>query len=230
MDKKRHIFTKEQELFIKNNHAKYSEKELLKKFNKKFDSQITLSSLRTKKNKIGATNKINVAPVYSITKKQEKFLINNYKDKSNQDLTNLFNKKFNTNLNIFQIKHLKKKLGITQNRGNRGKPLYSERTNFDGYVEIKIKNNKTNKWQNYVLKSHYIWEQRFGKIPKDCNIIYLDGNKKNLNIKNLALVKNSELVYINHNMPFSNNKDINKTAVMIAKLMAKSKELKKEVI
>lgn len=231
MKTKRHIFTQEQDNFIKSNFNKYSTNELLSKFNKKFNTNITWSSIRSRKNKIGAVNKINVKPLFSISKEEQTYLLDNYKYKSIQELTNLFNKRFNKGLSTTQIQHLKKKLGITNGRGNRQKPLFSERTDGDGYIILKVRDKQHKGYdKNYILKSHYIWEKHYGKIPKGYNLIYLDGNKKNCCIENLALVKNSELVYINHNMKLSKHKDINETSLLIAKLMEKTKEKAKQVI
>lgn len=231
MKTKKHIFTQEQDNFIKSNFNKYSTNELLSKFNNKFNTNITWSSIRSRKNKIGAVNKINVKPVISISKEEQAYLLGNYKYKTIQELTNLFNKRFNKELSTTQIQHLKKKLGITNGRGNCQKPLLSERTDSEGYILLKVRDKQHKGYdKNYILKSHYIWEKQYGKIPKGYNLIYLDGNKKNCYIENLALVKNSELVYINHNMKLSKYKDINETSIMIAKMMAKIKEKRQEIL
>lgn len=227
---KKHIFSKDQETFIRKNYNLYSSEELKNVFNKMFDCNLTYSSIRSKKQKLGLNKKIKVVPIYNISKKEEIFLITNYKDLSNEELTLKFNSTFNKNLTIYQIKHLKKKLKITEKGKGRRVPLYHERRNHDGYTIIKIKDSKNKYYKNYVLKSHYIWEQHYGEIPKGYNLIYLDGNKNNCNIDNLVLIKNSELVYINHNMKLSKHKDINETSLLIAKLMGKTKEKAKQVI
>lgn len=55
---------------------------------------------------------------------------------------------------------------------------------------IKVADNVYDTRKNYMLYSHYIWEQHFGKIPDGWMIIHKDGNCLNDDISNLCLVKN----------------------------------------
>jgi len=61
-----------------------------------------------------------------------------------------------------------------------------ERITKDGYVEVRIKKGK------YVLKHRKVWEEVNGKIPKDCIVVFLDGNKLNTNIENLEMITMAE--------------------------------------
>lgn len=93
----------------------------------------------------------------------------------------------------------------------------SERITVDGFIEIKIAN--PNKW---VTKARLIYEKHHGKIPKNHVIIYLDGNKQNLEIDNLIAISRKEHLILNHNNLRYNNKEVTETSVNLAKLMSKA--------
>ncbi len=99
----------------------------------------------------------------------------------------------------------------------------SERITKDGYIEIKIK--EPNKWQ---LKHRYIYEKKYGKIPKGYNLIFLDGNRKNIDLSNLKLVSKSEDLIMNKNKLFTTDKNITNTGSLIAKVIDKGNKLKNE--
>ena len=67
------------------------------------------------------------------------------------------------------------------------KPVGSERTNADGYVEIKVAD--PGKWS---LKHRVLWEKEYGPIPKGYNVQFKDGNRKNVCLENLYLISRSE--------------------------------------
>lgn len=99
----------------------------------------------------------------------------------------------------------------------------SERINVDGYIEIKVA--EPNKWD---LKHRVIYREHYGKIPKDHKIIFLDGNKLNLDINNLKAVSNAEELIMNRNKLFSTDKDITNTGAILAKVIDKGHKLKNE--
>jgi hypothetical protein len=77
------------------------------------------------------------------------------------------------------------------NRPSNWKPLGTERTNKDGYIEIKTKEPKT--WK---FKQRVIWEKENGSVKKGHIIIFLDGDKENSDIANLYQISravNSQL-------------------------------------
>lgn len=93
----------------------------------------------------------------------------------------------------------------------------SERITVDGFVEIKVA--EPNKWKS---KARIIYEQKFGKIPKGYIIIYLDGNKQNLELNNLKAISRKENLIMNHNNLRYNNKETTETALNLAKFMSKA--------
>ena len=115
-----------------------------------------------------------------------------------------------------------KKGNIPKNR----RPVGSERINVDGYIEIKVA--EPNKWK---LKHRCIWEQQYGKLKETDIITFLDGNKLNLDIKNLVCISRNEHLRLNRDMLRSDDADITKAGISIVKLgiaiknKAKSKEV-----
>jgi len=96
-------------------------------------------------------------------------------------------------------------------------PIGSERV-ANGYIWVKISNKSgpnKNRWrQKHIL----IWEKTNGPVPKGHAILFADGNRKNINLNNLLLVSRKELAILNHMGMLSANKNINVTAVNIARL------------
>jgi hypothetical protein len=77
-------------------------------------------------------------------------------------------------------------------------PIGSERIEKqDGYVQVKVKR------ATWVFKHRVIWEKHFGPIPQNHMVIFKDGNKRNFDIDNLALITLQENMQRNtiHNYP-----------------------------
>ena len=73
------------------------------------------------------------------------------------------------------------------------RPIGSERISAkDGYIYVKVADPC--EWR---LKSHIVWEQHNGKIPKSCLIRYLDNNNQNTDIDNLICVTQCENAILN---------------------------------
>ena len=96
------------------------------------------------------------------------------------------------------------------------RPIGSERITVDGFVEIKVA--EPNRWK---AKARVIYEKEFGTIPEGYIIIYLDGNKQNLETNNLKAISRKENLIMNHNKLRYNNKETTETALTLAKLMGK---------
>lgn len=100
------------------------------------------------------------------------------------------------------------------------KPVGSERITKDGYIMLKVA--EPNKWR---LKHVVEWEKNNGKLPKNHALIFLDRNKQNTSLDNLKLVSRSELLIINRDNLLKDNKELNETAVIIAKVTDKVQRL-----
>lgn len=96
------------------------------------------------------------------------------------------------------------------------RPVGSERTNVDGYVEIKVA--EPNKWR---LKHSLIWEEQNGPVIKGYAVIFGDGNRSNFDINNLVLVSRQQLLILNKNRLIQKDADLTRTAVIIADIYQK---------
>lgn len=68
-------------------------------------------------------------------------------------------------------------------------PLGYERISRDGYIEVKVrhlKNGDANN-KNFDAKHRIIYAEKFGPIPENCNVEFLDGDKFNIDPSNLVL-------------------------------------------
>lgn len=99
----------------------------------------------------------------------------------------------------------------------------SERVNIYGYTEIKVK--EPNVW---ALKHKVVWEEHNGPIEEGYAVIFGDGDKSNLDIKNLILVTRKQLLILNRKKLIQNDADLTRTGVVIADLYQKifEKEIK----
>ena len=91
----------------------------------------------------------------------------------------------------------------------------SERINSEGYIEVKVGDPR--KWQ---LKHRYIWEKHHGEIQPGHTIIFLDKDKTNTDIENLACVSREELLIINKNKLIKDDVELAKAGVNLSKLIA----------
>jgi len=76
----------------------------------------------------------------------------------------------------------------------RLREIGSERLDTDGYTSVKVGHPK--KWRH---KHHLLWEQHNGEIEVGKRVIFIDGNRQNFDIDNLACVSFSVFLRINWN-------------------------------
>ena len=107
------------------------------------------------------------------------------------------------------------------------KPLGSEYTS-DEYVMVKVKMDgpRDKRWK---LKHVLIWEKYNGPVPKDSVVTFLDGNKRNFDINNLACVRKGVNSVLNKKKLRSQNKEIFKTRVAQIELDQKIKKITKNL-
>lgn len=104
------------------------------------------------------------------------------------------------------------------------KPVGSERVNRDGYTEIKTR--EPDVWE---LKHREIWEGANGKIPDGCVLLFKDGDKGNMALGNLLLVKKSVNAIMSRAGLHKAPGELKETAVRIAELKeATGRKIKKD--
>ena len=105
-----------------------------------------------------------------------------------------------------------------------------ERITTEGYLMVKINDIPNGGMKkNWILKARLVWEKHHGqKIPPGMYIAYLDGNKLNCDPSNLALVNNNENLYLNRYRLRTDNQELTKAAVALAKFGCKINEIEKD--
>ena len=98
----------------------------------------------------------------------------------------------------------------------------SERVNVDGYIEVKVA--EPNKWK---LKQRLVYEEYYGvTLTSNDVIIFLDGNKQNLDINNLYKMTRAALVRYNQDGFYSSNSEQSRAAAQVATLKTKIRKAK----
>lgn len=192
------------------------------------------------------------------TDEMKQFILDNYKGRYNQELADLFNQKFNTNITSRMIKSYKanNKLnsGLTgkfrkgQTPHNKGKKMPKEvyeKVKHTMFAKGNVPPNhrpvgseriskdgyievKVAEPNKWRLKQRVVYEEAKGKIPEGCPIIFLDGNKRNFDIDNLKCITRSELLYLNCN-GLNNSNEITETGILMARLDSAKNKKKQEL-
>lgn len=82
-----------------------------------------------------------------------------------------------------------------------------------GYHKIKIAEPKT-----WAFKHRLIWEEHNGPAPSCNPIVFIDGNKDNLDIENLMMLTRTELARANQDGVWDLPVELRKTALLAVKL------------
>ncbi len=182
-------------------------------------------------------------------KEQIEFITKNVKGRSNKELTEMFNSKFELSLKVSQIKSFKKNRKLDSGLDGRFKPghipfnkgikgVYAkgcEKTWFKkGSTPINHRpveseritvdgytEIKVGEPNKWRLKQQVIWERYNGNIPKGHSILFGDGNKRNFDIDNLILVSRQQLLIMNRNKLIQTDADLTKTGLIIADIYQK---------
>ena len=202
----RHKYTEEEDKFLIDNVKGISLKELTDKFNQKFNNNLSESAIANRKNKLKISSGVNYGQF-----KKGCYPANK-------------GKKWDDYVSKDKQEKMKKTCFKKGNIPHNHRQIFEERLDKNGYIEMKIK--EPDVWQK---KHRYIYEQHFGKIPKNHKVIFLDGNNRNFNIKNLKLVSNAEELIMNNNKLRYNNKELTETGILIAKIIHKRGQVKKKV-
>ena len=225
---KHHTWTEDQIRYIKRIAKGNKKKTILEKVNKKFNLALNINQLNNCMYSRGIKARIR----HTWTDEQVEYLKSIAEGTPRKDIVNKINEKFNLNLSMQQIRDCMNDRGIRNNidkkfsakGGNRcqqEKPIGTISKWECGYARIKTGDNE---WE---FIQRYVWRKHHGEIPPGHSVIFLDGNTDNYNIENLALVNRNELMKYNSMRLNSNDQELNRVTVNLAKLMIKGKELER---
>jgi hypothetical protein len=142
-----------------------------------------------------------------------------YKNKVSRiaDLVLMVNEEFHTAFTYKQVGAAIYNYGLCGKKsGPKDMPLFSEMTNSKGVVFIKVKNKGTHN-QKWKRKSIWLWEKENGKMPENHKIIYLDKNKSNCVIENLACIPNNVFGYMSKYGLYLPERELTKTGLAIVR-------------
>lgn len=192
------------------------------------------------------------------TDEMKQFILDNYKGRYNQELADLFNQKFNTNITSRTIKSYKannklnsglsgkfRKGQAPHNKGKKMPKEVYEKVKHTMFAKGSVPPNhrpvgseriskdgyievKVAEPNKWRLKQRVVYEEAKGKIPEGCPIIFLDGNKRNFDIDNLRCITRSELLYLNCN-GLNNSNEITETGILMARLDRTKNKKKQEL-
>lgn len=217
MSSRKFIYTPEMLDFLKTNVGKTPMKQLTEIFNKQFGTDRTkqhiFDACRLRGWSNGLLHQKRVFP-------QEvcDFIRANCKGRRAREMVPLLNKVFGANYSEEQVSRFYTKHGITSGVASTYVPIGTvvfRKTEEMYYEKVKDGPNPAENWRP---KHHLVWEAANGPIPADSAIIFLDGDRKNIELENLALCSKAvALELVRKNLRFSSAAATN-TGVLIAQL------------
>lgn len=190
-----------------------------------------------------------------MTDEMAEYLISIIPGRTSMDCVNMLNKKYGTHYTLAQIRTWKKNHKVQSGYDSRWRPgqpswitgkKFPGRTNSgcwteghisanavpvgteritDGYTYVKVKDGY--RQRNWRPKHHLVWEAHNGPLSEGYNVIFLDRNKQNFDINNLALVTDQELAYAARYYGMTDDPEINKSIVAASQLSAAIKNRQK---
>lgn len=143
-----------------------------------------------------------------------------------KELHQTLNITFGCNHSIGSVRTTTKKLGIKKSESVRRKNAKKEKYNigdtvlFHGYEIIKVSNDD-GFWNAWKPKANVIWESHFWKIPDGNQVVFLNGNKRDIRIENLACISKriaAKMANGHGKSLWSESPDITKTAILACEL------------
>ena len=218
---KRHNYTNEQIDWLRENVYGIRHKELAKRFNEHFGTNLTTRKIKRALELRHIRNGLNQS---DLTKEMKQFIFDNYKGISNQELADRVNKEFGTNFGATKFADFKCNNNLQSGyrfevENLRKKKHLEETIRQDGYVYIKVNNE-------WYAKQKYVYEQHYGKLKKGDVLIFNDGDKTNCNIDNLIKVNKNILGRVASLL--TDDKEINDSIILNGLLLDKIKNMEKE--
>lgn len=170
-------------------------------------------------------------PKKNITKKEVRFVINNYKYYGIRDLADKMGCSFSwLRREMLKIKEVDQSIIKARTEATRFKKgNASYRTKKEGTIKVWKKSGKRSKrvmMKNtegkWVCYAKHVYEKQNGKIPKGYVLRFKDGNQENCSIDNLKIITRIESVLENSINKF--DKELIPPMVMIAQINNKLKE------
>lgn len=223
-------------------------KRLTEMLNEKFNVDFSPSSVWHKLNRTiqgGIVRDSNsYVPRVKWTNEMIEYLKENYSNYTNLELSKRISSMFNVRASSGSIEHKANRLGLRKSEEylkysathrvispfqfkkgrvpEHKKPIGYERLDAKtGITYVKVDDKS-----KFEAKQRVVYREHYGKIPEGYNIIFIDSDKTNFNIDNLACLSNSEMAMINslRIKNITHNKEIGEIKLALARLRAKAVE------
>lgn len=99
-------------------------------------------------------------------------------------------------------------------------------TSRDRYLIRKVREHGTQR-ERFEFVHRAVWAEHNGPIPEGMMVIFLDGDRNNCSIENLALVSKSENAILNHSKLRFDNAEATQAGLNIAKIKLAARKRKK---
>ena len=102
----------------------------------------------------------------------------------------------------------------------RYREIGHERKGDNGYIYVKVREPEQGErtGANYIPKHRAIWEAEHGPLKAGECVIFKDGNKKNFDLENLAVVSRREHVVMNTLKLRTSDASLTEAGIAVAKL------------
>lgn len=225
------LWTDEEEKWVCKNYYEYDSLEkLLEEFNKIFDRKRTLEGFS-----LHCQMVLKLKRYIPPTQEENDWLIENVDKYTYNELTNEYNKIFQKDVSRSALEsYTKRTLNLQKEDPNKfvsvPNPVgYTKKIN--GYTYVRVKEldydlpSKNRGQSTFMPLAKVIWENYYGKkVPDDCQITFLNGNKDDFSIENLYCIKKKYLIYMAQNHWFSTNPEVTLTAIKWCELMYATRE------
>lgn len=225
------LFTKEQKRWLIDNAkcGKYEDcKELTETFNKQFKQNRDYNNVYSYLHNWG----ISLNTVFNdkkYTVEMDKWLKDNFNDLNYKELAKLFNQEFGTNKTAVGISHrCTRSLNLEKpsTRFKKGDIANAQPVGTisnrkkEKYIKICDSNDK----QAWQPLRKIIYENYYGEIPKGHCVVSLDGDRNNLDIKNLDCIDRRGTAIMAKNKWWTENKVITANGVRWCNLYCVAKD------
>ena len=241
----RKCYSKEAKEYLYAHHSEYSFEGMTERINTLFGYEKTVSNIKRYMQHLRLAPK-SKNKVSKYTEEMDQFIFDNCKGISVAKLAELFNERFGTEVTKQGMKARMGRIGAKNElllhkethpainhpnaiatRFKKGQecitasPIGTERLSADGYYQIKVSKDK------WILKQRLIYQEAYGDLKDDEEVIFLDGDKSNFELSNLMKISKSESIRLNYLGLRSNDKELTKAGVGIVRLDQKIRRLQK---
>jgi hypothetical protein len=104
-------------------------------------------------------------------------------------------------------------------------PIGSTRISKDGYMERKVTDDPSlMPARRWAFEHRLIWEAANGPIPEGHAVVFLDGDRANVQIENLRCVPRAALQYMNKTKMNETTGEARKAAILTAELVTRANQ------